>query len=200
MRRRDVKRREARGGPWLALACHVLLAGCVPPTASPGAVEAPRAIGSLLDHPWSWTDDRGAAVRFSDWRGRPIVLAAVYTSCTRTCPRTLGALRQLASRLARDRSDAEFVIVTLDPATDTEERLRDFKRSSGLPDAWHLVRGSEAATAGVADLLDIHVLSMDAHVMHDSRIAVFDTRGALSSRFDCCDFTEDAAAAVARAR
>jgi cytochrome oxidase Cu insertion factor (SCO1/SenC/PrrC family) len=89
--------------------------------------------------------------------------------------------------------------VTLDPGKDTAERLRDFKRESGLPESWHLVRGTRDETDEVEDLLDIHVLDMAPHIAHDSRIAVFDGQGALVRRFDCCDFEEGAAAAVGRA-
>ncbi len=168
------------------LASLVVLPGCVEPRrAVLPSPESPMAPISLFEHAWRWTDDHGATARFADWKGRPVILAAIYTACTRTCPRTVHVLRKLAAQLELQQRDAVFVIVSLDPTTDTPDRLREFKRETALPDAWHLLRGSRDATDDVADLLDIHVLDTAPHIMHDARIAIFDPRGALIRRFAC---------------
>ena len=149
-------------------------------TASPQP--APLAAGanarSLFAEPWVWSDDNGATVRFEQWRGTPIVVSMLFTSCTTTCPMTIEKLRRAQETLARQRSPAVFVLVTLDPQNDTVEQLREYKVSRHLPKEWHLVRGSYEQTRALADLLHIHVLE-DGHIFHDSRIVVFDPDGKL---------------------
>lgn len=171
------------------LACFwfAALASCVP--RAPGAAgegsanSSPPLVArddapSLFAEPWAWNDENGVPVRFAQWRGTPIIVTMVYTSCTTTCPLTLEKLRRANETLDRERSPAIVVLVTLDPINDTPERLREFKASRQLPKEWHLVRGSFEQTRALADLLSIHVLE-DGHIFHDSRIVVFDRDGRL---------------------
>lgn len=148
---------------------------------------------SLFARNWVWTDEQGKTVTFSQWGGSPIVVAAVYTTCTRTCPLTVEKFRAVYETFQRAGRSAEFVLVTLDPSVDTPERLREFKESRKLPGEWHLLAGGRYETLEVMDLLGIHVLDMDSHVFHDTRIAIFDERGIPSHNFACCDFDATAA-------
>jgi protein SCO1/2 len=143
---------------------------------------------SLFDFAWSWTDEQGRRLAFSRWRGSPLVVTTFYTTCTWTCPRTVEKLRAV-DRAFRGRGiSAEFVLVTLDPAADTPDRLRVFKEARRLPAEWHLLQGDPAGTRELADFLGVHVLEMEVHLVHDTRIAVFDGAGAPRRSFACCDF------------
>jgi protein SCO1/2 len=175
-----------------ALACLLLcapLAGCRwlmedPGSSARSAAPAPRADRrSLFAHPWVWTDDGGRMVQLSRWRGETLVLTLAFTSCRETCPRTIQALRELDARFRRERRAARFVVVTLDPARDTPERLREFRRTERLPDSWQLLVGSAPATRALSDLLGVHVVDLDSHVMHDSAIVMFDGQGRATRRF-----------------
>ena len=142
----------------------------------PEAARASR--GSLFEHRWVWTDEQGRSVRFDRWRGQPLVVTAIFTSCRATCPRTIQKLRGVYARLSREgRPPPDFVLVTLDPRNDTPARLRRFKQTEGFPDSWHLLSGSEPQTRALADLLGIHVMDADEHIMHDGKIVVFDAHG-----------------------
>jgi protein SCO1/2 len=142
-----------------------------------GGYEASPARVSLFRYPWVWTDEEGKSVTFARWRGEPVVVAVMFTSCRRTCPQTLRTLRKVYATFSRERPGAQFVLVTLDPTTDTPERLREFKKSEALPDTWHLLTGTEAQTRDLTDVLDIHVMELDPHVVHEGKIVVFDPRG-----------------------
>jgi cytochrome oxidase Cu insertion factor (SCO1/SenC/PrrC family) len=147
--------------------------------ARPAGSTAParRPPPSLHAYPWVWTDERGRAVRFSGWRGQPLVVTVAFTSCRETCPRTIRALRDLHARFQRERRAARFVIVTLDPRNDTPERLRQFKQTERLPEAWHLLVGSPSATQALSELLGVHVVDLEAHLMHDATVVLFDEQG-----------------------
>jgi protein SCO1/2 len=161
-------------------------AGCAPQTWKSTAGQrgqAPTSL-SLYDRPWVWFDDSGARVSFSQMRGTPIVLAVFFTSCHDTCPRTLAKLREVYDQFEREHRRAEFVVVTIDPKTDTPERLRELRKERRLPDAWHLWTGGAVETRQLADLLGIHEMQMDAHLIHDSRIMQFDTDGLSTLEFE----------------
>lgn len=104
-----------------------------------------------------------------------MVVAAIFTTCVKTCPLVVEDLRALSARLPR----LHVVLVTLTPDVDTEEVLAAYKQEHALPGSWTLLRGSESALQDVTDVLDMHTLRMDAHVFHDSKVAIVGARGEL---------------------
>jgi cytochrome oxidase Cu insertion factor (SCO1/SenC/PrrC family) len=86
-------------------------------------------------------------------------------------------MREVHADLGREGRDPQVVLVTLDPAMDRPERLRQFRKTEKLPPSWRLLAGSPQHTRELAAFLDIHVMNVDAHTMHDGRIVVFDTSG-----------------------
>jgi cytochrome oxidase Cu insertion factor (SCO1/SenC/PrrC family) len=117
-----------------------------------------------------------------------MVVSAFFTSCGRTCPLTVEKLRRIEDAYRAAGRRAEFVLVTIDPGNDDAEELQRYKREHRLPEAWHLLRGSPEQTEALTDLLDLHVLALTDHVVHGSRIVVFDGRGAPARSFSCCSF------------
>jgi protein SCO1/2 len=156
-------------------------------TAAPGprgaASGAQQERVSVFAYPWIWTDERGERVALSKWRGDQVVLTAIYTQCRTKCPRTIAKLREIHEALRRAGRSAQFLLVTLDPDEDTPERLRRFKESEGFPDSWHLLAGTVPQTQEFAEMLGIHVINMDAHLLHNSRILVLDPHGVPTRTF-----------------
>jgi protein SCO1/2 len=101
----------------------------------------------------------------------------MFTSCARTCPRTVAKLREVDEDLRRRGRTAQFVMVTLDPANDTPARLAEYKTEHGLPESWRLLVGGAEETRALAELLDVHVLDLDVHRYHEAKIVVFDGLG-----------------------
>ena len=72
-------------------------------------------------------DSNGQDVRFSDYKGKTLVLAFGYTNCADICPFTLGYLKQLYSKLSsEEQKKTRFIFVTIDPEYDTPEHLKGF--------------------------------------------------------------------------
>jgi protein SCO1 len=162
----------------LALAAASPLTGCALVREAEEKPPAARIANvSLFRFPWTWTDELGRAVTFARWRGQPLVVSAIYTSCRATCPRTLQKMRELYASFDRSAGVPQFLLVTIDPTTDTPEKLKRFKQSEGLPDSWHLLAGTVPETRELADFLDIHIVDMDSHLLHDGRIVEFDAQG-----------------------
>ena len=166
------------------------LGGCAPPAAS-----ATGGIGSLAPQ-WHWTDEEGADVTFSRWQGVPLVVTAIFTSCTTRCPMTVDKLRDLDAAFRRRGAPSQFLLVTLDPQTDDPARLARFKAERHLPDAWHFLRGDLDQTRRFARMLGVRAMYDDQHIDHDVRIAVFDGHGRLVRDLAGWDFDSDKVAAL----
>lgn len=158
----------------MAITVAIWLAACAVPWRSTGGGGPAE---SLFSYRWVWTDEQGQRVALSQWRGTPVVMTAIYTSCDNTCPRTVAKLRKVYDEYQHDGRQAEFVVVTLDPVADTPEQLRRYKEERRLPAAWHLLRGDVAETEQLGNILGVRPMEMDAHYVHESRITVFDGNG-----------------------
>jgi protein SCO1/2 len=187
----------------IAAACALagaLAAGCAPvPTGATvrevNDVAAPRDAvtrASLFSHNWSWTDEKGESVTFAHWAGKPLVVTAIFTRCKATCPRTIAKLLQVYDGFRKQGREAQFLIVTLEPANDTPAVLQHFKTESGLPEGWHLLTGNINDTRDLRDLLGIHVIDDGPHLMHDGRILVFDEMGVASHSYGGYSLDEEA--------
>ena len=114
------------------------LAACAP---SGGATRA-ATIGSpattdpdrysVYDLDAHWRDQRGNARQLSSLRGRPQVVAMIYTHCSTTCPFTVAEMKRIERESPRD---VGFVLVSLDPARDDPARLAAFASERGR--RWH---------------------------------------------------------------
>ena len=167
------------------------LAAC----AQPVSPAAPGRHGvDLFGRPWRWTDERGDAVAFSQWRGAPLVVTAIFTSCTARCPLTVEKLRDVDAAFRRRGTPRQFLLVTLDPRTDNPARLLRFKQERHLPDAWHLLRGNLDDTRAFGRMLGVRAIYDDGHIDHDVRIAVFDGARRLVREYAGWDFNPNQAA------
>lgn len=70
------------------------------------------------------TNQDGQRVSLSDYRGKVVILTAVYASCGFTCPMIMGQGKRVVGALSEDeRDDIAIIGVTLDPKTDTPQIL-----------------------------------------------------------------------------
>jgi protein SCO1/2 len=159
-----------------------------------GASAARAESMSVFQPRWHWQDEHGKDVSFSRWRGAPLVVTVIYTSCKLRCPMTTDKLRKLDAAFTKKGERAHFILVTLDPGNDTPERLLDYKASRRLPaETWHLLRGSEAQTKELCRFLDVRVLDDRSHIDHDVKIRIFDSAGTLAGSYDGWRFDDDKA-------
>lgn len=149
------------------------------------AGEAPLAedVGSLQDLDVRWLDQTGAERTLADLGGRPLVMAMVYTSCAHTCPLILADLKQLEGALTQGQRDSvRFVLVSLDPARDTPERLDQFATDSRLdPDRWTLLTGDEMDVRTLAAALGVRYRpGAGEDIDHTNALTIVDPSGAIA--------------------
>ena len=144
---------------------------------------AAAAAATRLDElPQQWRDDQGQARSLAELTGHRVFLSMAYTRCHRTCPMTVDQLRELQRRLDQRGEQAAIVIVGLDPENDDPETWRHYRATRKLDRGnWHFLTGSLQQVRQLAHTLGFEFWTYDTHVMHDSRIVVFDSRGLLSA-------------------
>ena len=106
---------------------------------SPLADIAPAPATSLIDQ-------AGQRFRLESLRGKAVVVSFVFTTCNGTCPTTTRTLVRVQNRLKAAglwHTDVEFVSISLDPARDTPEVLKQYAKSFGADrSGWHFLTGS----------------------------------------------------------
>jgi protein SCO1/2 len=99
-------------------------AGAVAPAFKAGVFDPPRpAPGFALQG----TD--GQALDLNGYRGKVVLLAFGYSSCTAVCPITLNTLAQARRKLGPKADAVQVVYITVDPERDTPSRLKKFLSS-----------------------------------------------------------------------
>lgn len=68
----------------------------------------------------------GGELQLSRYRGKVVLLAFGYTSCTAVCPMTLNVLAHARKKLGAAANELQVVYVTVDPEKDDTERMRKF--------------------------------------------------------------------------
>jgi protein SCO1/2 len=111
-------------------------------------------------------DQDGKPVRFySDLvEGKVVMINFVFTSCTTICPpmgATFGKVRQLlGDRAGRD---VHLISVSVDPVTDTPERMKAWGAKFGSGPGWTLVTGDRETVAQLLKALGAYNADINDH-------------------------------------
>ncbi len=68
----------------------------------------------------------GTELQLRRYRGKVVLLAFGYTSCTEVCPITLGVLAQARKKLAAAADELQVIYITVDPERDDAPRMRQY--------------------------------------------------------------------------
>jgi protein SCO1/2 len=94
-----------------------------------GRSPAPVALQSSVGGPFRLTDHNGRTITEQDLKGRPFLVFFGFTHCPDVCPTTLFEVSEVLRALGGDGKDVRAVFVTVDPARDTPEKLKDYLSS-----------------------------------------------------------------------
>lgn len=100
----------------------------------------------------------GRRVTLESFRGRPVLLFFGYTHCPDVCPMTLSRLARVREELGGPATDAEVVLVTLDPARDTPAVLAEYVRRFAGGRGITALTGDSAALAAARGGYGAYVL------------------------------------------
>ena len=89
-----------------------------------------------------FTASDGRRVKLGDFRGKPLVVSMVYTSCYQICPMTTRFLSEVVDKARSALGDDSFAVAVIgfDVQVDTPVAMQYFARAQGVDDkGWHLL-------------------------------------------------------------
>ena len=122
------------------------------------------------------TNQEGAAFDSSSLSGKVWVADFFFTSCGGPCPVMTASMAQVQQALDMEQ-DLHMVSISVDPETDTPERLKAYGEKYGADfSRWHFLTGPIEAIQQLA-VEGFKVGSVEDPVIHSTRFILVDTRG-----------------------
>jgi protein SCO1 len=96
-------------------------------------------------------------------KGKVVAINFVFTTCTTICPPLTATFRRVQQQLAEQNSSAQLISVSVDPAIDTPERLRDFAAKFKAEPGWAFVTGNTSDINSLLQQLGVAVTNKNDH-------------------------------------
>ncbi|MBD7942062.1 SCO family protein [Brevundimonas guildfordensis] len=104
----------------------------------------------LVGGPFTLTNQDGQVVDEKILEGKWSLVFFGFTYCPDYCPTTLGVLNAVQERMGDKAKDLQIVFISIDPARDTPQMLKDYLSSDGFPDGVIGLTGTPEQVAQVA--------------------------------------------------
>jgi len=164
-----------------ALLLSVLVFGCHHESDLPKLFPVPNA--ALIN-------EQGHAVNLDANKGFVAVYDFIYTNCSGTCPMMTAAMRRLTPKVPKD-AKVRFVSISVDPARDTPQILRDYAMHVRNDDRWTFLTGDRQT---IRDL-SINGFKLAAGdpgpngdpLLHSSKFAIADKSGTIREYYGGTD-------------
>jgi len=174
-----------------ALLCVTLPLATFPALAQPAGARhdaAPTDPAPLMPR-YLLMDVQGRAVTQEDFRGRFQLVTFGFISCPDVCPTTLLEVKQILEQLGAEAARLQPVFITVDPARDTREVLREYtaafdQRILGLTGSPELIRRAADSFRVQYEIVREPGAAPDNYTMsHTAGMVLLDTRGRFLARF-----------------
>lgn len=137
------------------------------------------AIGRMLEDV-ALRDRSGKAVQLANYRGKPLVISVIYTSCYHICPTTTTHLAKVVQKARTALGEDSFRVVTIgfDTAKDNPDAMRSFARQQGvdLP-GWEFLSTDAASMARLANNIGFLYFPSPKGFDHLMQATVVDANG-----------------------
>jgi len=98
-------------------------------------------------------------------KGKTVAINFIFTTCTTICPALTAIMRQIQREMgARVGRDILLVSVSVDPLTDTPERLKSFAAKFDAGPGWAFVTGSKTGIDKLLRALGAYVNDKNNHI------------------------------------
>lgn len=92
-----------------------------------------------------------------------VVINFIFTTCTAICPSLAATFRRVQQEAAARHLNVQLISVSVDPTTDTPERLLDFATKFKAGANWTFVTGDKARIDSVLQALGASVSNKNDH-------------------------------------
>jgi cytochrome oxidase Cu insertion factor (SCO1/SenC/PrrC family) len=110
-------------------------------------------------------DQNGKRLKFrSDLiKDKTVAINFIFTTCTAICPPLTATFRRVQQELATQKLPAQLISISVDPTTDTPERLRDFAAKFKAEPGLTFVTGDKAAIDSILQAMGTAVAVKTDH-------------------------------------
>lgn len=144
------------------------------------ALERSRAaIGTRLSD-YELLKAGGGRTSLAAFRGKPLLISLIYTSCDHTCPMLTTRLAEVVEAARDVVGPDSFNVLTIgfDTRNDTPDRLRSFATERGIDDPrWTFAAGDAAAIKGLTRELGFTYYTTPRGFDHLAQTSVIDAEG-----------------------
>lgn len=137
---------------------------------------------SIYNLPSTWTTQDNEHIQLEDLRGNILVMVMIYTSCKAACPRLIADMRNIEKKVPGEYlGKTRFIMVSIDPETDTPQRLNAFAKENEMEDDhWMFLRGTPEDTREFATVLAVSYKKISPiDFSHSNIISIFNEEGVL---------------------
>jgi len=137
---------------------------------------------SIFNLTSNWHTEEGKKIQLEDLKGKTLVMVMIYTSCKAACPRLVADMRNIEAQIPDEKlKELTFVLVSIDPETDTPERLKAFAIENAMDDEqWTFLQGTVSGVREFANVLSVKYKEISPiDFSHSNIISVFNAKGEL---------------------
>lgn len=136
---------------------------------------------SIYNLPSVWTNQDGEDIELHELKDNVLVMVMIFTSCQAACPRLVADMRHIRKQTADfpNKEKVKYVLVSIDPKTDTPERLKEFAIENQMDDdQWIFLRSDEENTREFAQVLAVSYKRISpVDFSHSNIISIFNPKG-----------------------
>lgn len=137
---------------------------------------------SIFNLTTNWNTEEGETIQLKELKGKTLVMVMIYTTCKAACPRLVADMRNIEAKIPENKlKNIHFILVSIDPETDTPKRLKEFAKENFMDEEhWTFLQGTESGVREFANVLAVkykQISPMD--FSHSNIISVFNTQGEL---------------------
>jgi protein SCO1/2 len=125
-------------------------------------------------------DQQGQPVQLSGYRGRPLLISMIFTSCHHVCPAITRHLATAVEAAREALGDDSFQVLTIgfDTAVDTPDAMRIFARKQGVDDPdWAFLSGSAETVSRVVEDVGFVYYPSPRGFDHINQVTIIDRDG-----------------------
>ncbi len=137
---------------------------------------------SIFNLTSTWYTEEGEDIQLKALKGKTLVMVMIYTSCKAACPRLVADMRSIEAKLPDNNiKNLQFVLISIDPETDTPERLKAFAIENAMDgEQWTFLQGTESGIREFANVLSVKYKEISPiDFSHSNIISVFNAEGEL---------------------
>jgi len=132
----------------------------------PGAATDQQRPNSSIQIPDARVYDQDGKLHsfYSDLvKGKTVAINFIFTTCTGVCPPMTATMRRVQQDLPARWPAIQLISVSVDPETDTPERLRDFAAKFHAGPGWTFVTGDKTEIDSILRALGVAVANKNDH-------------------------------------